>query len=719
MSHRRPASATTTRRRRATTCWPGVAARRRRRPFSAAGFAERSAPLDGRGRADAPPLTSRWPFRADRRADSDGASTGLPLAGATVTYPGGVTTTDAGGAYRVDGIASGAQVHRPIVATASSARTSTVRRAAGRRRDAQTSRSSPNQTYVVGEVRDIGHQPPRWSAPASSVSSGQTTTTDALGPLSGRPAARLVHASPRRRRDYQADCGPIVINGGSYATLDFLLAPDTVSPSTDRPRADGRREHQVQQRDQELRARHRDPAACRRRVGATPRTRRTSGSPSAAWPAVTVTAASLRLFVTDAGPDGGAVYPDRRRTWARDRRSPSRTRHRPAHSGSGPRSSVNAPRRWIDVPLAAGRHGDRRRRRRVPARRRAARTASTTRVATARIRPSCIMSIPGGPGPTPTPTADTDADPDPDPRADADADPGTDADAHRRPDPDPRADADADRAPTPTPPPPRRRPRHRHRRPPRPDPDPDPAGRRRIDDQGDHVRGRTARTRRRASTASRARSQLDTAPADRRDRVRRIAGTSGYLQEALPATGDPVSAAAAATDRSEPGSRPRILMLSSGGTTTANLVLEPTGRLRLRDGSTTIGADSPPLAVGTDLCRRRCTSAVGRVPTGWSRRFLAVDGGTARDPIREQGQRLVDHRHRSDPVRRDDRPPHTCASTTSPSQRAPCPPPGIAVEAVLVGRRARCGGPRHRRATRSLTPRAGAATAVRPLYCVI
>jgi hypothetical protein len=48
-----------------------------------------------------------------------------------------------------------------------------------------------------------------------------------------------------------------------------------------------------------------------------------------------------------------------------------------------------------------------------------------------------------------------------------------------------------------------------------------------------------------------------------------------------------------------PGTDARVALISNAGTTVGNLVLRPNGALRLRNGSTAIGADSPPLSAGT------------------------------------------------------------------------------------------------------------------------
>jgi hypothetical protein len=111
----------------------------------------------------------------------------------------------------------------------------------------------------------------------------------------------------------------------------------------------------------------------------------------------------------------------------------------------------------------------------------------------------------------------------------------------------------------------------------------------------------------------------------------RVAAAAGYLQESFPTVDDlyvrmrtrltgPVLAAS------------RILMASGGGTTTGNLMLQPTGRLRLRMGSTVIGPDSAPLTVGTTytiaIHQRRGTG-----PDGVIEAFVVPDGSPLGSPF--------------------------------------------------------------------------------------
>jgi hypothetical protein len=73
-------------------------------------------------------------------------------------------------------------------------------------------------------------------------------------------------------------------------------------------------------------------------------------------------------------------------------------------------------------------------------------------------------------------------------------------------------------------------------------------------------------------------------------------------------------------------------MLANAGTTVGNLTLSPAGRLRLRNGSTTIGAESPPLLAGnTYLIGLHQKSGSGG-PAALEA-FVAPDGGTFGTPF--------------------------------------------------------------------------------------
>jgi hypothetical protein len=74
--------------------------------------------------------------------------------------------------------------------------------------------------------------------------------------------------------------------------------------------------------------------------------------------------------------------------------------------------------------------------------------------------------------------------------------------------------------------------------------------------------------------------------------------SSGYLKQGFAAV-DTLYVSFYLKVHERPSSDTRIALISSSGTTIGNLLLRSTGTLRLRNGSTTIGAESAALAVGT------------------------------------------------------------------------------------------------------------------------
>ena len=115
-------------------------------------------------------------------------------------------------------------------------------------------------------------------------------------------------------------------------------------------------------------------------------------------------------------------------------------------------------------------------------------------------------------------------------------------------------------------------------------------------------------------------------------------------------------------------------MLSSAGTTSGNLLLTSTGRLRLRLDGTVIGADSAPLVPGTTyvvgLHQKRGTGSNGVLEA-----FLAAGRRGVRGTLREPDERHVDDRDGPLAHRRDQRHARsTSSSTTSCWPAARCPP---------------------------------------------
>ena len=158
------------------------------------------------------------------------ASTGDPLVGATITYPGGVTITDTLGDYEINGVPAGSlALSFSALGYVSGTRTVTIPAGGVATQDVGL---TPSATYVAGEVRDVATDALLVGATVS-ISTGQTTTTDALGRyhVDLPPGDYTVTASAV---GYDPSSGPVLINGGSYATLDFALVA-TVQPTTPPP----------------------------------------------------------------------------------------------------------------------------------------------------------------------------------------------------------------------------------------------------------------------------------------------------------------------------------------------------------------------------------------------------------------------------------------------------------------------------------------------------
>lgn len=77
----------------------------------------------------------------------------------------------------------------------------------------------------------------------------------------------------------------------------------------------------------------------------------------------------------------------------------------------------------------------------------------------------------------------------------------------------------------------------------------------------------------------------------------RVNGTSSYLEESFTSTDDLYLVCSLRLD-SIPSQDTRIVQLMNSGTTVGVLQVRPTGKLRLRVGSTTVGLETPPLALG-------------------------------------------------------------------------------------------------------------------------
>jgi hypothetical protein len=533
------------------------------------------------------------------------SQTGAVLAGVTVGYPGGVTVTDSTGRYAVNGLPAGsADLTFAATGFVSADRTATVTAGSVTTLDVQL---APTATWVNGEVRDAVTTAILPGA-TISVNTGQTATTDSQGRyrIDLPPGTYQVTAAAT---GYVSSTGTAVINGGSYATVDFNLAR-TPSPGTTltfTPTADSTVKSSSPTKnygkDTEVRLRLGTPSNST--AQSTYLKYSVSGLAGRA-----VTSAKVRMRVTDAGPLGGILY----RTGSGWTETGLTYNNAPPATGS-PLYTVGsvAVGQWVDLPLPNGTI-----------------TAdggidfvlmpngsnsvyySSREGADA---PQLVVDVGGGATPTPTPT--------PTPTATPTATPTGTPTPTATPTPTPTGTATPTPAPTATPTPaPTATPT------PTPTPTPPPGGGttvRQITFEGGLLDPTTG-----VDSATGV-VTLDSATPIHGTASARFANTTGYLQESFPATADTFL-----TMRMRlvtlPAGSPRIVFLSNAGTTVGNLTLSSAGRLRLRNASTAVGVESPAMLVGNTyligLHQSRGTGADAVLEA-----FLAPDGGTFGAPF--------------------------------------------------------------------------------------
>ena len=233
------------------------------------------------------------------------AVSGLGLGAVTVTYTGGTTTTNSAGDFAVDGLTGGSQSLTFARSTYTSAeRTASVVPNATVTLDVAL---EPIATWVAGEVLDAATQAALVGATVS-VNTGQTTVTDQFGRyrIDLPPGNYTVTASAT---GYVAASGDVVITTAAYASRDFALTPQaggggevlTLNPAAD---ANVKSSSPTKNYGQDATLRVRVPSASGAdgyrsflRFDVTG----VAGRP--------ITAARLRLFSTDGGPHGGIVHP--------------------------------------------------------------------------------------------------------------------------------------------------------------------------------------------------------------------------------------------------------------------------------------------------------------------------------------------------------------------------------------------------------------------------
>jgi PKD repeat protein len=154
-------------------------------------------------------------------------ATGLPLGGATITYPGGETTSDATGAYAIGVIAAGPETIAASASGYGSAVVSTTVPAGGSATvDFDLVASA---TFITGTVSDLATGQPLSGATVTGAA--QTTTTDSQGRYRIDVAAGTytVTASAAGHDPLSHDA---IVSAGTYAVTDFSLAATVGLPAT-------------------------------------------------------------------------------------------------------------------------------------------------------------------------------------------------------------------------------------------------------------------------------------------------------------------------------------------------------------------------------------------------------------------------------------------------------------------------------------------------------
>jgi PKD repeat protein len=155
------------------------------------------------------------------------AATGLPIAGATITYPGGETTSNASGAYTIGVIAAGPETIAASASGYGSAVASTTVPAGGNATvDFDLVASA---TFITGTVADLATGQPLPGA--TVVGAAQTVTTDSQGRyrIDVAPGTYTVTASAAGHDPLSHDA---VVSAGTYAVTDFSLAATVSPPAT-------------------------------------------------------------------------------------------------------------------------------------------------------------------------------------------------------------------------------------------------------------------------------------------------------------------------------------------------------------------------------------------------------------------------------------------------------------------------------------------------------
>jgi hypothetical protein len=225
------------------------------------------------------------------------SSSGDPIAGATILYDGGSTTSNGSGNYTIVGIAAGNQA---LIASADGYQSSTAQNATVPANSSVTANIAltPKPSYIAGEVHDS--LTGQLVEGATVSTGGASATTDSLGRYQIFVPPGTYNLTVSKAGYIASIHSGVIVPFGTYTAADLSLTPLN-PPVTFAPVADA----------------YVDQAAPTTNNGATStiRAMKKTGSSQSSYLRFNVTglnravqSAKLRLYVTNASDQGGAIY---------------------------------------------------------------------------------------------------------------------------------------------------------------------------------------------------------------------------------------------------------------------------------------------------------------------------------------------------------------------------------------------------------------------------
>lgn len=161
---------------------------------------------------------------------------GMPIVGATITYIGGLVTTDIDGSYTINGIESGSRA----IAVAATGYQSSEQLVDLPPNGTVTLdlTLTPKPTYIAGEVRNSITNEPIVGATVTYSGGAESATTDALGRYQLDNTPPGTHTVTVAMNGYIGASQSAVVTLGAYTITDFALDPTSAAPLLFIPTAD-------------------------------------------------------------------------------------------------------------------------------------------------------------------------------------------------------------------------------------------------------------------------------------------------------------------------------------------------------------------------------------------------------------------------------------------------------------------------------------------------